>query len=89
MIDIDISEEVLVKILIEIKTMTGIVIVLTKLITAVKDTDKATSPFAKEVIIFEVAPPGAAAISMTPIASSGDIGQIITRINATIGNMII
>ncbi len=41
-----------------------------RLIMAVREIDKATSPFANEVKIFEVTPPGAAAIIITPKASS-------------------
>ena len=43
---------------------------LIKLIIAVRDTDKATSPFANFVKTLEVTPPGAAAIIITPKASS-------------------
>ena len=50
--------------------MKGTDIILIKLITAVKDIDKATSPFANFVITFEVTPPGAAAIIIIPIAIS-------------------
>ena len=72
----------------EIPKISGIVITLKILITAVKDIDKATSPFANEVSIFDVAPPGAAAKIITPMAISGDSGQIETKIKATIGKMI-
>ena len=72
----------------EIPKIKGIVTTLKILITAVKDIDKATSPFANEVSMFEVAPPGAAANIITPIAISGDKGQIETKIRATIGNII-
>ena len=58
------------------------------LITAVKEIDNATSPFAKEVSILEVAPPGAAASIITPMAISGDNGQIETKMIATIGKII-
>ena len=54
----------------EIPKISGIVITLRILITAVKDIDKATSPFANEVSIFDVAPPGAAAKIITPMAIS-------------------
>ena len=50
--------------------------------------DNATSPFANEVSILEVAPPGAAANIITPIAISGDSGQMETKIKATIGKII-
>jgi len=73
----------------EVNTTNGTVKTLNKLITAVKEIDKATSPLASEVKIFEVTPPGAEAIIITPIASSGDIGQIFIIINATIGKSII
>ncbi len=63
----------------EVKTINGIVITHSKLIIAVNETDNATSPFANEVIMFEVAPPGAAAIIITPTANSGAIGHTITR----------
>ena len=42
-----------------------------------RDNERATSPFANEVSMFEVTPPGAAAIIITPIASSGEIDQIL------------
>ena len=75
----------LCKRLIEVKIIIGIVTTQSKLIIAVNDTESATSPLANDVSIFEVAPPGAAAIIITPIASSGDIGQSLTIIKATIG----
>ena len=43
----------------------------------------------KDVSKLDVTPPGAAAIIITPIANSGAIGHIFTRINATIGSKII
>ena len=64
----------------------GIVITQSKLIIAVSDIERATSPLAKEVNRFDVTPPGAAAIIITPIASSGAIGHIFTRKNAIIGS---
>ena len=73
----------------DVKTINGIVITHNKLIIAVSDIERATSPFAKEVNILDVTPPGAAAIIITPIANSGAIGHIVTRINATIGSKII
>ena len=88
-IDIDRSETESVKIFRDNKTIKGMVITHSKLIIAVKETESATSPFAKDVIILEVAPPGAAAISITPTANSGDIGQINTSSKATMGNIII
>ena len=73
----------------DVKTINGIVITQNKLIIAVSDIERATSPFAKEVNKFDVTPPGAAAIIITPIANSGAIGHIFTRINAIIGSKII
>ena len=61
----------------------GTVKTLKRLMTAVNEIE------AKDVSIFEVTPPGAAAIIITPIASSGEIGQILTKINAMIGSKII
>ena len=49
---------------------------LIKLITAVSETDNATSPLANFVRIFEVTPPGAAAMIITPIAISGGVFKI-------------
>ena len=66
----------------------GTEITLNKLITAVKEIDKATSPFANEVRIFDVTPPGAAAINIKPMASSGCRGQMKTIIKATNGRNI-
>ena len=57
----------------DVKTINGIVITHNKLIIAVSDTERATSPFAKEVNKLDVTPPGAAAIIITPIANSGAI----------------
>ena len=45
-------------------------IILNKLINAVRDTERATSPSANFVRTFEVTPPGAAAINITPNANS-------------------
>ena len=73
----------------DVKTINGIVITHNKLIIAVSDTERATSPFAKEVNKFDVTPPGAAAIIMTPIANSGAMDHIFTRIKAIIGSKII
>ena len=66
----------------------GIVITLKILIIAVSEIDKATSPFAKEVKTLDVTPPGAAAIIITPIASSGGNGHTKISINPTIGKII-
>tara|TARA_B100000686_G_scaffold10091_1_gene10168 strand:+ start:683 stop:1117 length:435 start_codon:yes stop_codon:yes gene_type:complete len=73
----------------DVKTMNGIVITDNKLIIAVSDMERATSPFAKEVSRLDVTPPGAAAIIITPIANSGAMGHTFTRINPTIGSIII
>ena len=68
--------------------MKGIVITLNKLIIAVREIDSATSPLAKEVKIFEVTPPGAAAITITPKAISGGSEIILIKIKAIIGSKI-
>ena len=68
-------------------TINGIVKTHKRLIIAVKDIDKATSPFANDVSMFDVAPPGAAAINITPIASIGSSGHIKTKIKATNGKI--
>ena len=73
----------------DVKTINGIVITLSKLIIAVSEIERATSPFAKEVSMLDVTPPGAAAIIITPIANSGDVAHIFTRIKAIIGSKII
>ena len=74
----------------EVKTINGIVITHKRLIIAVREMDRATSPFEKDVRILEVAPPGAEAIIIiTPTANSGDIGHNLTRIKATTGKIII
>ena len=88
-IEIEVEREVPIKRFKDIKTIKGIVITQSKLTIAVKDIESATSPFANDVIILEVAPPGAAAISITPTASSGDMGQINTNNKATMGSIII
>tara|TARA_Y100000590_G_scaffold424625_1_gene531734 strand:+ start:196 stop:576 length:381 start_codon:yes stop_codon:yes gene_type:complete len=77
------------KIFKEVKSIKGIVIAHNKLIIAVKEIDKATSPFANDVKILDVAPPGAVAMIITPIANSGDKGHIKSKIIATIGKIII
>ena len=88
-IEIEVEREEPIKRFKDIKIISGIVITQSRLIIAVKETERATSPFANDVIIFEVAPPGAAAISITPTASSGDNGQINTSSKATMGRIII
>src|SRR5210317_2058750 len=52
----------------EFMTINGTDIMLNKLVIAVNDIDKATSPLANFVNTFEVTPPGAAAIIIKPIA---------------------
>ena len=61
---------------------------LIKLITAVRDTDKATSPFANFVKTLDVTPPGAAAIIITPKASSKGVLKIFIKKYAMIGSII-
>ena len=61
---------------------------LIRLIIAVSDTDKATSPLANFVNTLDVTPPGAAAIIMTPRASSNGELNTFMRINAMIGSKI-
>ncbi len=73
----------------DVKIIKGTVITLSKLIIAVSEIERATSPLANEVNILEVTPPGAAAMIITPIANSGDTENNLTRINAIIGNKII
>ena len=73
----------------EVITINGTVITLNKLIIAVSEIESATSPFANDVNIFEVTPPGAAAIIITPKASSGDIGHSLTNMKAIMGSKII
>ena len=51
----------------EVKIIRGTVIILNKLITAVKEIDNATSPSANFVITLDVTPPGAAAIILSLI----------------------
>lgn len=72
----------------DVKTKNGTDIILIKLVIAVKDIDRATSPSANLVKTFEVTPPGAAAMIINPRASS--FGNLSTKINiyATIGRRI-
>ena len=67
------------------KIINGTVIILNKLINAVSDTESATSPPANFVRTFEVTPPGAAAINITPKAISVGTFKIIISRYATIG----
>ena len=63
----------------DLKIIKGTVIILNKLMIAVKDIERATSPFANLVKIFEVTPPGAAAIIINPTANSiGVLNKIIS-----------
>lgn len=63
--------------------------ILIKLIIAVRDIDKATSPLANFVRILDVTPPGAAAIIITPKAISVGILIILINKKAIIGKIII
>ena len=72
----------------DVKIIKGTVIILNKLITAVKDIDNATSPSANFVITLDVTPPGAAAMIITPIAISGGVFKIKINMYATIGRII-
>ena len=69
----------------DFKTINGTEIMLIKLIIAVNEMDKATSPFANLVITFVVTPPGAAAIIIMPNAISTGKFNINIKIYATIG----
>ena len=66
----------------------GTIRILNKLTIAVKVTERATSPSANFVRTFEVTPPGAAAITITPKAISGDSEKILINIKAIIGSKI-
>ena len=72
----------------DLNTINGTEIILIKLIIAVSDIERATSPLANFVSMLDVTPPGAAAIIITPSAIS--IGVLKTKINiyAIIGNRI-
>ena len=72
----------------DVKMIKGTVRMLRILTMAVKLTDKATSPLANFVNTFEVTPPGAAAITITPKAISIGIGIILIKIKAIIGSKI-
>ncbi len=67
-----ITSPVAMKADIEIFTIKLMVNTDNKLFMAVKDTFKATSPFATWEKRFDVGPPGAAASNMSPTANSGD-----------------
>ena len=66
-------------------------IIQIKLVIAVNEIDRGTSPFDSDVNMLEVAPPGTAAIIITPTANSGGkFGKIkIIIMKATTGKNII
>ena len=68
------------------KTIYGTDTILIKLVKAVIDIESATSPFANFVKTFDVTPPGAAAINITPNAYSTGVFKIIIKKYATIGS---
>jgi hypothetical protein len=72
----------------ELNIINGTIKIANKLTTAVKQTDNATSPFANLVKTLEVTPPGAAAITITPIAISIGIGMIEISPKAIMGSRI-
>ena len=72
----------------DLKTIKGTEIILTKLMIAVNETDNATSPLANLVNTFDVTPPGAAAIIITPNANSNGVLNILISTKATIGRII-
>ena len=59
-----------------------------KLITAVNEIERATSPFANLVITLVVTPPGADANKIKPTLSSTGIGNKKIKINAIMGKII-
>ena len=64
----------------DVITINGIDKILSKLTTAVKVIDSATSPFANLVNTLDVTPPGAAAIIIKPIAIGvGKLSDIATQ----------
>ena len=73
----------------DVITIKGTVITLNKLIIAVSEIERATSPLANDVRILEVTPPGAAAIIINPTASSGVIGNSLANMRAITGSKII
>ena len=62
--------------------------ILIILVIAVKVIERATSPFANFVSTFEVTPPGAAAINITPNANSTGVLKIIIKKYETIASNI-
>ena len=71
----------------DVITIKGTEIMLIKLTTAVREIDKATSPLANLVNIFEVTPPGAAAIIINPTAIGAGKSNIKATLKATIGKI--
>lgn len=63
----------------DVKTTNGTDKILIRLIIAVKQIDKATSPSANLVKTFDVTPPGTAAIIINPNANS--FGNLSIKIN--------
>ena len=72
----------------DLNIINGTEIMLIKLIIAVRDIDSATSPFANFVRTFEVTPPGAAAIIITPRAISKGVLNVFTKMYAITGSSI-
>tara|TARA_B100000123_G_C25427950_1_gene295947 strand:+ start:13 stop:501 length:489 start_codon:yes stop_codon:yes gene_type:complete len=70
------------------KIIYGTDTILIKLVMAVRDIESATSPLANLVSTFEVTPPGAAAINITPKASSIGVFNIMIKRNPIIGRTI-
>ena len=68
-------------------TINGTDTILNKLVTAVNDIDRATSPLANFVNTFEVTPPGAAAIIIKPMAIGVGKLSIKATPKATIGKI--
>ena len=76
------------KISADVITINGTEIILIRLVTAVKEIDNATSPFANLVNIFDVTPPGAAAIIIKPTAIGKRSSNIIAIVKAINGKII-
>ena len=70
----------------DVKIIKGTEKILIKLIISVSDIERATSQLANLVSMFDVTPPGAAAIIITPRASSKGVLNILIRINAITGS---
>ena len=85
---IEISDDIETpKISADVITTKGTDTMLIKLTIAVKEIDKATSPFANFVKTFDVTPPGAAAIIIKPTAIGAGKFNIKAIPNATIGKI--